>query len=113
MTSSSTPIISAEAHSDDHVIEVAFDATPWFEQASDDEIIELRRIEFGGNLAADRVAEFFRENPKVNRLFNYLALEPTMSFTGDTVGFECHIDPAGAEAWIAKHRPHLHLPDID
>ena len=98
-------IVSAEAHSDDHKIQVRFDATTWFEQAGDEEINDLMEIHYGGNLAADRVADFFEKN-QTKRLFDYLSFSPTMA-DGDTIGFECNIDQVQAEAWIEKNRPHL------
>jgi len=97
--------VSAEAHSDDHKIELRFDATTWFEQATDEELSGLIAIKYGGDLESDRVAEFF-ENDQTKRLFDYLALKPTMG-SDETVGFECNVDEVQAQAWLRKNRPHL------
>jgi len=50
-------MIRAEVHSDDYVRQVKFDATKWFESASDQEIINLINCDFGGDYPADSVAE--------------------------------------------------------
>ena len=38
-------MIRAETHPDDHAREIEFDATKWFEQASDEEILALARTD--------------------------------------------------------------------
>jgi hypothetical protein len=100
-----TLTVSAEAHSDDHHVEIDFDATPWFVQASDKKIQELIQIDFGGDLASDSVAEFFEETT-TKRLFEYLSFKPTMG-SDERVGFECHVDEQEAMAWLRANRPHL------
>ena len=54
-------MICAECHSDDHNVEVAFDATRWFEQATDKQIAELAAVGWGGEYPADAVAEFMTD----------------------------------------------------
>jgi hypothetical protein len=99
--------ISAEVHSDDHVFEASFDATKWFEQASDEEVVDLAKICWGGDYASDEVARFMQEHDTdVKKVFDYLALDPTMG-TGDTVGFECHVDEREARVWLKKNKPAL------
>jgi hypothetical protein len=92
--------ISAEAHSDDYQIEATFDAFDWFEQASDAEILELAEIGWGGDYAADAVAQFFEET-STQELFEYL--EDSES----PPGFECHVDEKAAIHWISENRSHL------
>ena len=101
-------IISAEAHSDDHKVEVSFDATSWFSSAEDEQISDLIKIGYAGDFASDSVAEFFGDN-QTKRLFDYLSFSPTMG-DGDNVGFECSIDEVQANEWVRKNRPHL-LPN--
>lgn len=98
-------VITAEAHSDDHSVEIDFDAAPFFEQASDEEIIALRGISWGSNYEADRVLDFCNAQDGPSLLFAYLNTKPR-SF-GESVGFECNVDEDDAEAWVMTHRRHL------
>lgn len=98
--------IPAEVHSDDYAAEARFDATPWFEQASDQEILDLAGCEWGGDYPADAVARFFEQRDSgVDRVFTYLSFQPPMSYTSDAVGFECHVDALAALDWLRVHRP--------
>lgn len=96
-------MIRAEVHSDDRVFEVSFDATPFFEKASEEEILNLYRCGWGGDYPADEVARFFIDkNDEVNRLFDYLS-----RVRG--VGFECHVDSITAKEWLKKNRPRIFI----
>jgi hypothetical protein len=98
--------IPAECHSDDHIVEAEFDALPWFKQASDKEIIDLAKVEWGGDYEADDVADFCRnESWDVAAMFNYL---DTVAGTDKAVGFECHVVEAAAMAWLQVNRPTVH-----
>jgi hypothetical protein len=100
-------VIRAEVHSDDHKLRANFDATLWFEQADDAEIAELANCNWGGDCAADAVAEFMADyEPSVAKVFAYLDLEP--SNWGEPVGFECHVEAADARAWLKAHRSALY-----
>lgn len=93
--------ILAEVHSEDRVFEVEFDATAWFRQASDDEILSLSEVKWGGDYAADQVAEFHSANPEIAELFNYLDL---IRGGQDENGSECHVNAESAMTWLKKHR---------
>jgi hypothetical protein len=81
---------------DGSTVEVEFDAVPWFEQASDEEIEELAEIGWGGNYEADVVAEFVADTvPSVRKVIDKGA------------GFEVHVDVAQALRWLAEHRASL------
>jgi hypothetical protein len=100
-------MICAEVHSDDYVRQVKFDATKWFESASDQEIINLINCDFGGDYPADRVAENLSVfNQELSDFFSYFDDKPVM-LNGDTVGFECHVNVNEAESWIKNNRPNL------
>jgi len=92
------PAVTAETHDDEHYYEVpSFDCTAWFAQASDDAIRGLVACDFGGDYAADAVAEFYDgKHPEVTAMFAHKRR-----------GFECHVDEAQAIAWIRANRPHL------
>lgn len=93
--------VSAETHDDDHRFEVAFDAALWFEQASDQAIVDLAKCGWGCDYAADDVAEFFRDsNPRVANMFDC-----------KNSGFECNVEEDEAYAWIKANKPAL-LPAL-
>ena len=92
--------IPAEVHSDDFVYETSFDALPWFEQASDDEIVELAECEWGGDYPADDVARHFEDSDTdVAAVFNYAARTDN--------GFECHVEEEPAIKWLKANKPEL------
>lgn len=97
--------IPAECHSDDHSHEVDFDALPWFEQASDDEIVALAAIDWGGDQEADEVAIFCQDhNNELNALFNYLDKIKNKRSHKDMCGFECHVEEVPAMEWLRTHK---------
>lgn len=99
--------ILAEAHTDDYAIEVQFDATPYFAQASDDELIALAEIEFRGDFAADAVAQYMEAHDEnLQAMFTYLRAPATRE-KKNAPGFEVIVDAKEALLWIREHRPHL------
>jgi hypothetical protein len=74
---------------------VNFDAVPWFEQASDEEISELAAKGWGGDYEADAVAEFI-DTPEIRAIIDKGA------------GFEVHIDGPQAMVWLADNRTNLY-----
>lgn len=96
--------IPAEVYTDDYYEEARFDAAKWFEEATDDEVLELARCGWGGEYASDRVAEWTANlNPSVRAV-----LDSTGRVRGrKMVGFECHVSEPSAMRWLAKHRPAL------
>ena len=103
------PRVSASCHSDDWRVEVPFfDATPWFAQASDEQIRCLQEEGYGGNYTADSVAELAADyDPQVQQLFTYLEI---VNSKETVCGSECYVDRVEAEAWLSVHRPHLLAP---
>jgi hypothetical protein len=98
--------IRAEVHGDDFKVGTKFDARVWFEQASELEIIELWQCGWGGDYAADAVARFLDNiDEAVSKVFRYIETGPTMPYSNDRVGFECHVDKDDALRWIKGHRP--------
>lgn len=98
-------MIQAECHSDDFITKAEFDATTWFEQASDGEIEALAGCGWRGDYPADDVARYFEET-ETREVFDYVAMNPKM-LNGDPVGFECSVDEAAAMAWLKEHRPEV------
>ena len=101
--------ISAECHSDDFNVQIKFDAVKWFEQALDNSIEALAECDFGGDYAADCVAEYF-EDDATKELFDYLRIVNKHEVN---CGFECHINSIEAIQWIAQHRPALNVKQIE
>ncbi|MFZ3482186.1 hypothetical protein [Sphingomonas sp. 3-13AW] len=98
--------IKAETYSDDRAVEVNFDALRWFEQASDEEILELARCEWGGDYPADAVAQHFEgAHGEVTEMFEHIA---HMQNTRNPIGFECHVNEDDAMAWLLQNKPDLH-----
>jgi hypothetical protein len=97
-------MIKAECHSDDRCVEIGFDATPGFENASDDKILALAEFGWGGDYAADDVAIYMADQSDgVKTMFNYLDLRGRI----ETIGFECHVNEDNARKWISENRPLL------
>jgi hypothetical protein len=94
-------MIPAEVHSDDFVHQVQFDAEKWFGRASAEEIIDLAQCGWGGDYAADEVAQFMEDqNPEIAALLEHCRSKVEC-------GFECHIQPFDALNWLKHHRPAL------
>jgi hypothetical protein len=96
------PSIRAEAHTDDRVYEVSFDATAYFAQASDASWRDIHKCGWGGYFPADCVAEFMvSQNKDLAALFDYNARARKR-------GFECNVEPNEAMSWLQVHRPVLY-----
>jgi len=111
MNDSPVYVAPAEVHTDDFVIQVRFDAEPWFRQADDSQILELARCGYGGDYPADDVARFFENtntSPEIRRLFEYLDVIRNLPEKKDCCGFECHVDAMAAKKWILSYRPGLY-----
>ena len=99
-------MIKAEVHSDDRQRQAEFDATPWFEQAQDIDIIQLADSDFRNDYPADYVAQFVSvTNKDVEAVLSYV--EDAYAATGK-VGFECSINLDDAMAWLKEHRPNVY-----
>jgi hypothetical protein len=99
-------MIPAECHSDDGVVTAAFDATPWFEQASELEIFRLAECGWGGDYPADEVAYFMSlRSDDVARMFKYVEI---LSHLENAPGFECRIERESALEWLRVNRAAIH-----
>lgn len=101
--------IKAKTYSDDHNVETEFDAVHWFTIATDTEILNLAECGWGGDYAADAVAQWSSDiNDKVAAMFSYVATIQDDPAKKDVCGYECHVDADDAMAWLKDHRPHLY-----
>lgn len=103
-------IIPAEAHTDDHLVEVKFDAVSWFRQADGYDLVRLVNCEFRGDYPADEVAEFCaNNNEELQRLFTYLSVVNNPRIV---CGFECSVDEQAALDWLkARHEIKIRRPE--
>lgn len=99
--------IRAEVHDDNHAHEVSFFADTWFAQASDQEILELARCEWGNGAPADAVANFFENDPAITRMHEYISAHNSVS--RDSIGYACNVDASDAVTWVKKNRPQLYV----
>jgi hypothetical protein len=92
-------MIRAEVHSDDHKVEVNFDATAWFQQASEDEIVSVAACGWQYDYPTDNIAIWYSAaNEEVQKLFFYLGIVQDQ-------GFGCWVHANDALAWLAENRP--------
>lgn len=100
-------MIRASCHTDDYAIEVDFDAEPYFHEVDDWELLQLARVEWGGDYPADAVALYLEPtHAGIAEMFTYLRSDIVRQ-QRNAPGFECHIDPEDAMAWLEEYRPHL------
>jgi len=90
-------MINAKCYSDNRAIEVNFDATSWFEQASAEAIKELSECQWGGDYPADDVVLFMASDKRIQKMLDYCEA------SGE--GFECQISAIDAFDWIRTNRP--------
>jgi hypothetical protein len=96
--------IKAEAHSDDRVVEVYFDAAPWFIKATELMILSLAACNWGGDYPADGVAIDMADSvSELVTMFKYLELRRRV----ERIGFECHVNQNDALKWLAENQPHM------
>lgn len=95
-------MIRAKCVTDDQVFAAEFDATPWFQQASLEELTELKKCGWGGDYASDWVADYMSDKDEgLARLFSYLELKD------GKIGFECHIRSDDVYAWLQERSKFL------
>jgi hypothetical protein len=95
--------IPAEAHSDDHVIEIEFDAVDYIKNADVETLQALIYCGWGGDYPGDYVAKYYEEGV-LKPLFNYLDSIKDIHSKKDQRGFECYVDGYQAQKWLAANR---------
>ncbi len=100
-------MIKANVHDDDERFSINFDATLWFEDASDGSIKELAKYDWGYDYTADAVAQYMViHDDQVNNFFDYIEALAVLS-GASSAGFECYVNTEDAIVWIKANRPHL------
>jgi hypothetical protein len=93
-------MIKAEARSDDGAFNIEFDAEPWFEGASHDEVDALIRCvhegTFGGDYPADRIAyELAESDPELAAMLDHCERK-------EDCGFEVYVNQLDVVMWMLK-----------
>ncbi|MDA8120311.1 MAG: hypothetical protein M0Z85_09815 [Gammaproteobacteria bacterium] len=90
-------------------LRTAFDATPWFRTASDEDIMALLSTEWGGDPRGeveDLVRTMERSDPQVEK---FLEAHRIIRMTCRTPsGYVCEVDEEKALCWLEKQRPALY-----
>jgi hypothetical protein len=91
--------IRATMTSDDDAYVVRFDASDWFEHASEEDVRALAGVGWMRDYEADVVAKHFDrpQNPTMREAFRHIR--------GGRVGFEVEVNDRDALEWLKKFRP--------
>ena len=101
-------MIQAICRTDNNALVVEFDATEWFEQAPDSNLIQLIECGFENAFPSDQVAYYYQgRNKDITELFTYVIEIFNPSRECMAVGFECSVEVDQATEWIKNNRPHL------
>jgi hypothetical protein len=93
--------VAADAKPTDKVV---FDATLWFEQATDKEILALAKDGWGHEVSSDVIAKFMKDHDAdVKKLLDTVDNESDDLNAGSSV----EVDKDLALDWIGNHRSHL------
>lgn len=96
-------MIRAEVHADNFAASAKFDATPFFKDASQADIVALAECGWGGDYPADAVAHHCESLP------GYETVAEVFEETGEDNGFECHVHEPDALAWLKENRNDVFL----
>ena len=103
----------AEIHTDNRTFEVKFEATRYFEEASDSTLEALIRSGYRGSENSDAVGLWVADkDTRVKDLFDYLyVLNRNRHRATEDVGFEVVVDDRQARQWLKVNRPTLYAID--
>jgi len=94
--------IQAEAHTDDRVCEIAFDAAPYFEHVDAEDLLKLAVSGWSNGYEADSVAIYCSlHGGALADMFTYMRLRRKV----ESIGFECSVNSDHAMRWLDKYRP--------
>ena len=101
------PEVPARFYTDCHTFTVNFDARAYLMQASDEALLGIMYVGYGGDYATDNVAEYFADrklNPELCEAFDFLGAVNSRPLA-ETTGFECRIDAQAFLRWMHECRP--------
>jgi hypothetical protein len=100
-------MIKAKIHSDDYVFEYEFDGTPWFKEASLEDLHRLYAEGWCSCIEADQVAIEASNGPMTEETENIKFLIDYCQRKGE--GFEVEIDELSVLGWLKSNRPDVLL----
>lgn len=87
---------------------ITFNVTAWFEQAADDDIIEVVDEDFKGRPAIE-IAEWIEENENEEDLMLFFENTSYLAKSKNNYKkYKCEIDDTSAMEWIEENRPDLY-----
>jgi hypothetical protein len=97
--------IPAKIYSNDFAKYADFDAVAWFCEASKECILELARLGWSGEYAAEQVARY----PRIaeDAVADVLAYAMYLRHGGLECRTRCSVDSVAALEWLAYHRPEV------
>jgi hypothetical protein len=99
--------IPAKFSAGDGMAVAKFDAAPWFQQASADEILALAAEGWGRGYRGDEVAAWFDgKDVGVSQVYQYIRATQELP-DADCGGSDLSVAPEDALQWLRKHRPDL------
>lgn len=104
-TESAGPTVTTSFRTDDRTFDFTFDVTDALAASSDEELLALRDIGWGGDYEADHFFMWYADQvhaPEAVLAARYLEAR--------NCGFEVYVDVEQAEAWVRAHRPAIAIP---
>lgn len=98
-------MINATLRSQDGILKLSFDATPWFAKASDDEIFALATTGWGSSPAVDALVRDIGSCSQVASFLAEMELPNLPNSTGATV--KVQVEEVAAGGWLVENRPAL------
>lgn len=108
--------ILGRIQADDRGAMARFDATPWFEKATEEQVKQIAHEGWGHGYASDRIAYDLNPMPDaVDKVFFYLEYankQAGKEWRANPVGYEVEINPESAAWWLARNRPQWEITQM-
>jgi hypothetical protein len=108
--------ILGRIQADDRGAMARFDATSWFEKATEEQVKQIAHEGWGHGYASDRIAYELEPMPDaVDKVFLYIEYANTQARKGwraNPVGYEVEINPESAAWWLARNRPQWEITQV-
>ena len=99
-------MINTTLRSQDGILKLSFDATPWFAKASDDEISALATTGWGSSPAVDGLVHDIAScSSQVASFLAEMELPKLPNSTGATI--KVQVEEVAAGGWLVENRPAL------
>lgn len=104
------PTVKAAFRTDDGAHAFDFDVSDFLATLTDDDLMDLRNCEWGGDYPADDAYYWYAD--KIDSPASRAAAAHLEAGSGQ-IGFEVHIDVDAAEAWVRADRPAVALSEAE